>query len=776
MNGSRPVSLFKGRYKYIYGVDGNGRGFRWDPAGITAQPIGLVAPAASVSVNSITASTNAVVGVDINVKGDGYFKPPDVLFRGGGLSAGDPNHARGQAVLRNGGVDNVIVTYGGAGYSNTPSVEFTGGKGSGASFTVGVNGGIASCRMVALGSGYTNGASVNFYGVTGAIGLPVIEGGKITSIRIINAGTGAITGATMSISAVSGGAGASAECVMAFGVTSLTITSAGTNYAGRVNVAFTSLRGSGASAYCTGNRTGNLTSPIITSRGAYEDIPVATVATTDASGTALVRDPMKGSYRCCIRYVDSTPEDEGGPIPSVITEPITVDSTGGAQTFTWNWSNSGADARADYVELWRTSSNQAIVLYRVAKLGKTAGVLPTTYTDTLTEEQLLSPTRTDYGLMPITLPSGQLNARRFVVPPSNMEDACWFQDRAWFAGSTDGSQPNSLMFSEIDEPESVADSNEIVIQENTGNQDRIIGLFPYGSLLMIAQESRLYRMQYVSQPIIDAGVVLVGYRGLLSKRCWDSMDGVVFAVDSFGMYAYDGNSLEPVSAAVDNYWRDSIIDFSNSRTFFVQADQSQKVVRFYYCKSTDSTYPPRALCYSTATKCWWEETYAEPAGAATVVPLSGKRSIVVGTASGAIRKTSSGLTDNGSAIPYEFRTGPLPLVNEPDRRVGVLYTPTSTTSNLVIKAHFNGSTTYRPDAIQSDRGEGVVSAPDGTVINMSVSRSQLSDATGYATVRHAGRASDWSSGGDRHIAIDLSGSQSAAPVKIHGVTIGAVTS
>ncbi len=778
MNGARHVAMFKGRYKYIYGVDGSGRGFRWDGAA-TAESIGLQAPTSAVTIASSAAVTSSIAAVNLADGGSGYYEPPAVTFKGGGLADGSADHAKGQATIRNGQVASVIITSGGANYTSPPQVQLSGGRGDGATISVGVDGGVAGCTLVAQGAGYTNGATVSFDGVSGAIGTVDITDGKVTGVRMLAAGTGATTTATATIYAIGGGSGASVRPYMSYAVTALTVVSGGAGFSGRVNVSFSALTGFGASAYLTANASGALESPVITSRGAYEVIPTANANGSPATASAVIRDPMKGSYRCAIRYVDSTPESEGGPIPSSITEPITVDAAAGAQVFNWSWSNSSADARAAAVELWRSSANQAIVLYRVASLPRVDGLLPSTYTDTLAEEQLLSPAREGYAVMPITLPSGQLNAKRFGVPPTSMEDACWFQDRAWYGVSTDGSQPNSLLFSEIDEPESVPDVNEIVVQENTGDQDKVVGLIPYGAMMVIAQERHLYRMMYVSQPIIDASITLIGYRGLLNKRCWCSFEGAIYCVDSFGMYAFDGSAATPVSHAVDNYWRDGIIDFSKSRNFFASADSTAKIIRFHYCRSDDGAIPPRALCYSVATKSWWEEVYGQPTGAVATVLASGRQTLIAGGSSGQLLKFGSGLTDAGisgsTSIPYEFRTGAMAIVNEPTRQIGVLYKPTAATADLTVKVHYNGSSEHRPNAIDSDRGEGVKAYPSGVVIDLREERSALGDATGYATARYSGRANDRSAGSDRHLAVALSGAQSAAPVVIHGVTIAGVT-
>lgn len=779
LSGSRHVSIFKGRYKYIYGVDGGGRGFRWDGVSTVLQPMGMRAPTAAATFAQSSATTSFVASVQVVNSGVGYFMPPTVAFKGGGLTDGDPAHAKGFAQMRGAGVGAVVITSAGTGYTSAPTIEFSGGRGSGASLSLGYSGGVGGCIVTSLGAGYTSGATIGFSGVSGAVAVVDTEGDRVTGVRILNAGTGATTTAAGTIYGISGGTGAAVQCVMSYGVDAVTVTSGGTSYAGSVPISFSPASG-GAAGYLTATTTGALTSPVITSRGSYAVPPTASVSFTGASAVALIRPPMKGNYRFAYRYIDDTPVDDGGPIPSDISPLVTVEAPAGAGAFVWTWDNANADARASAVELFRTSADQALVLYRVAVLPKVGGALPTTYTDTLSDAALLDPSRTGYGYMPITLPSGQLNANRFGVAPGTFADACWFQDRAWFGADTSGAQPNVLKFSEIDEAESVPDSNEIVVQENTGDQDAVVALIPFGSMLVVAQSRHMYRLTYVSQPVIDASVTLLGYRGLLNKRCWSAFEGTVFCVDSFGMYAFDGSAMEPVSIPVDDYWREGKIDFSQKSSFFVQVDPATRTVRFHYLAPGDTGLPTRALCYCIATKAWWEERYGQPLGHACIIGVGGKQRLVAGAQSGAIvsfgTTTSDVIAGGTTSIPYQVRTGNLILNDEPSRHVGVLYKPTATTSDLTLNMHYNGSSSARANAVQSDRGDSVISIQGGgAVIDQRSGRSALGVATGYAAARYAGRVDDRSSGGDRHVAVALSGVQQASPVSVYGVTIGGVT-
>ena len=242
------------------------------------------------------------------------------------------------------------------------------------------------------------------------------------------------------------------------------------------------------------------------------------------------------------------------------------------------------------------------------------------------------------------------------------------------------------------------------------------------------------------------------------------------------MYAFDGSSEQAVSVAVDNYWRDGAIDFDQADKFHVSADLTSKIVRFFYCTSSDSE-PTRALCYCTATKAWWEETYNTARTASCSALLGQKMTPVFGLSSGGIVK-ESGLSDSGTAIPYQYKTGALPLSNEKgSRAISVLYNPTTNDANLGVRLYYNNSDTARPNAIASDRGSGFTTATGSTeaVINQKLSRSALGDATGLARAYYSGRVDDMSAGGDRHVSVELAGSQAGASstddVVIRGVII-----
>lgn len=782
----RPISFFKGRYRDLYGVDGSGRGVRWDGAATTMSPIGIAGPAIKPSINSATTSMGQTVrSIQIANGGNGYGSAPTVVLTGG--SATRP--ATAVASVSGGRVTSVLITDNGAGYQSVPTVTFSGGIGSGASFDVGVVGSLYGVAILEPGSGYPASGSTssatcllhNTNGLTGAqVLLETDDAGRVVNAIIVSSGTGATaTGVTASVESPVG-SGAQLAVGLQFSVESVTASSSGSGYYVPPVITFRAATndtyGSGAAATASVDGNGSVSGVTVYAGGRYFAPPTAEILNTQAVGQAEIVRAFSGKYLCAIRYIDDTPQDQGGPRASVISELAESDAGSGQDSLAWSFSHGTLDDRVKAMELWRTTADQSVLLFRVATVARSSDTFSGTYFDFLTDDQLKDPERDGYGLMPIVLPSGQINARRFGIPPGEFSVGCMFQDRAWYAVDSTGRRPNSLMFSEVDEPESVPSANELIVQENTGEPDKVVALVPLGAYLLIAQQSHLYKLSYVAQPVIDASITLVGYRGLLNNRCWDVMGGVAFMVDSAGMYAFDGNAEEAVSVAVDDYWRNGVIDFSKSDKFHVSADFAFRTVRFFYCQTGD-TEPVRALCYCVATKSWWEETFSSGVTATCPVVLSGRRLTLSATQAGEWWKQPGG-TASSEVVEYSLRTGAMPLEpEEGERRIGVIYDPTTSDSTLNLRLHYNNSTAPRVNAIHNDRGSGFTTVLGSTdaQLNMKKGRSELGDATGYAEARYAGRATPGSAGADRHVSVAFAGSQASTdPIRIHAIRIDGV--
>lgn len=402
----------------------------------------------------------------------------------------------------------------------------------------------------------------------------------------------------------------------------------------------TSTRQAKAMAYLSG---GSVSRVLLSDGGrGYTAPPTATVTGT-ATLYPLTRPHLRGEYDCYYRYVDDTEEERGGPIPSNLSPVRTISIDTGAGAVLWSNLSSNAPTRATKVELWRTTSFQSTTVYRVAIVN-----LNSTYTDSFTDSELTDPDRTGYAAMPILKPNGELNAYRFAVPPSTKSVVVSFQDRMWYAVDTSGTEPNSLYYSEMDEPESVPDVNEIVVQENVRDTDAVTALVPFGAALMVMQRRHVYRVTFAKQPIIDAAVNLAGYRGCLNQRCWDLHDGMAYVLDQFGVYSMGpGGDINPISEGISNYFR-HYVDYTHAEWFSVRFDARAQVLRVFLTLKGDgdSVAPVRVLCFSPVLQAWWEERYPRPVTAAAGITLAnGQYRVLYASSKAAVYALDEGWVD-----------------------------------------------------------------------------------------------------------------------------------
>lgn len=778
---SWPLTFARGRNGDIYGVNGEERGFRWDTVTASVEQLGIRPPAAKPSV-SVTAGSGLydVVGFQVVDPGMGYSTPPTLTLSSSGSQA-----PVARAKVANGRLTGLALQRYGRGYASPPTVTASApdgsSGGSGATLTVAASGGVAEVLLTNTGSGYTSEPAVSVSGGGSPTSAAILRAifrsstGQLDGVVVVSPGEGYTSAPTISFSG-GGGSGAAATAVMSLAVTSVTVTAAGSQYAGTPTIQFSGGGPGGAVAEAVISSTGTVSSVGVLQGGSYQSVPTASVQADSAYQLAaarlepVMRPGIYGKFWCAVRFVDDTTAANRGPIPSSISEIADVEVSAPAAGLTWNTASavSGRDARVSKVELWRTTADQALVLYRVATIDPDT----TTYADTLSDTALADPTRAGFAALPITLPNGQANARRFNPPPQNKRSIAIFQDRAWygvdvpgrtFTGGTSAAaaEPNALYFSEADEPESVPETNQIIIQENVKGQDRVTALMPFGGGMVVFQERHCYRLSFVSQPLIDASVTLIGQRGCLNQRCWDTYDGVAYVADSMGMYILDGSNATPLSDAIETFWSDGGIHWASSKWFFVRVDPVTRIVRFHF--SASAGFPDRALCFHPVTKAWWVEVYAQTFAAAECMTTGGRQALLTGGQSGEIMAFDTGNADRtaagtAAAIDCSIRTGSLPMdPKSQDRNIRFLYKPTTADCQLSLALHYNGSSSPRAAAVATNRGTGFVTSAGGAAtLNLKLARSPLGDATGYAICRYAGRLDDRSSGTDRHLAVAVS--------------------
>ena len=403
-----------------------------------------------------------------------------------------------------------------------------------------------------------------------------------------------------------------------YAVKQINVTAGGGGYVVAPLLKITSNSGFGAAATAE-VANGAVVGPTISmdnGGGGYQSPPDVEAVSGGAEAVAVARPHLRGTYQCYYRFVDATVEDRGGPVPSDLSPLNEVDCGDGAASM--NWTFAPATGRAAKVELWRSTANEATALYRVTADAHSP------FTDDLTDEELRDANRTDYAAMPVVMPNGELNANRFGIPPSDKAVVVAFQDRMWWGVDTSGTAPNTLRFSEVDEPESNPDINEIVLQQNVQTTDAVTALVPFGSVLLVMQGRHAYGLTYVRKPLVDAQVALVAYRGCLNQRCWDIYDGVCYVMDQFGVYAISPQGqVDALSDQIKDYFR-TRVDFSATQWCMVRFDPTLNVLRcFVACKGDNGNgWPTRCLTFDVLSKAWWEERFPQRLSGSAQVRLA----------------------------------------------------------------------------------------------------------------------------------------------------------
>ena len=429
-----------------------------------------------------------------------------------------------------------------------------------------------------------------------------------------------------------------------YSIKEIKVVNPGADYVGRPILDIDDTYGTGAVAQGT-TKTGTLARSSTATQGYVEDnvevvrggsytqAPKVTLVSGGASITAITRAHVRGKYQCYTRYVDDTDPTRGGPVPSNLSDLTEVnttetttseETTSGAGALTWNLPEdpNRTDGRPLFLELWRSTANQSTTLYRVAKIDwSTASGEAQTVIDDLTDEELISADRPDMLAMPILLANGELNANRFGVPPKRFRCATMFQDRVFVAGDTGSADDepnyidkNTIYYSEVDEPESMPETNDLPLQTNIKSQDHITALIPHGDHMAVMQSHVYHSLSFVKQPLIDANIAITAYRGCVNQRTWDEYAGVLYVMDTDGVYQVESSGeVVPISSPITQVFENKI-DWTKSDWYTIQADHNNQVlrvsVRFY--DDGAGEWPTRQLCYSFLTQAWWEARYPLP--------------------------------------------------------------------------------------------------------------------------------------------------------------------
>jgi hypothetical protein len=182
--------------------------------------------------------------------------------------------------------DGISVTAAGTGYTSVPTIEVSGGGGTGGSATV--NGLIVGSFTVSNGGSYTSVPTATLSGGGGTGAQIKINSLKVGTINLTNGGSGYTTAPTVTITGGGGsGATATAEIDANGVVTGITITDAGTGYTSVPTIEITG-DGTGATADSSLALTTGGGGITLTNFGTgYSSLPTVTVTGGGGTGGAV---------------------------------------------------------------------------------------------------------------------------------------------------------------------------------------------------------------------------------------------------------------------------------------------------------------------------------------------------------------------------------------------------------------------------------------------------------------------------------------------------------
>jgi len=242
----------------------------------------------------------SVNAIGITNQGSGYSSAPNVIISAPNNANGIQATAVATITTGAGTLISTNITNIGSGYTSVPSVSVSGGGGSGATISAGIqNGNVVVLTVTNPGSGYTSAPTITIAAPpsgTTATATGVVDTGLVTSVILTNAGSGYNTAPTVTFS---GGGGSNAAAVAGFttfatGTVYVQVNTGGAGYTNAANTVVTITGGGGASAAGTAIISGGIvTEVVMTNPGSgYTTAPLVAItgggATTNATATAIV--------------------------------------------------------------------------------------------------------------------------------------------------------------------------------------------------------------------------------------------------------------------------------------------------------------------------------------------------------------------------------------------------------------------------------------------------------------------------------------------------------
>ena len=202
---------------------------------VSATKIKIIGGGGTGAVATPTISGGVIASIAVSNSGIGYTGPPAISITSGIVSTANLVGGSGyvgantQITVSGGGGSGAIITTAAAGTIVTLIIS-NAGTGYSSTPTITITSGITGTTTLVAGSGYTNGTyplGISGGGGSGCTGTFTISSGGLTSISITNAGTGYTSAPTLSFPGAGAGVNASATATLGTGASATAVIGTG---------------------------------------------------------------------------------------------------------------------------------------------------------------------------------------------------------------------------------------------------------------------------------------------------------------------------------------------------------------------------------------------------------------------------------------------------------------------------------------------------------------------------------------------------------------------
>lgn len=195
---------------------------------------------------------------------------------------------------------------------------------------------------------------------------------------------------------------------------------------------------------------------------------------------------------------------------------------------------------------------------------------------------------------------------------------------------------NRIYFSSNGLPEAVywdqtwadGDTSDAVVPDETVLRgEDLTGMFSYESFVWLTSANNLARWTYTDHPINTGAIYHANARGMVNPRAWCRVENQIALLDREGVWFSNGGMVDPVSAVIQDVFRDEV-SWGRQERFFACALPDEETVRFFICLS-GSRWPRHSLAFNYRSQQWWAEEYAWEIGDAVNVTIGGRQRMLL---------------------------------------------------------------------------------------------------------------------------------------------------